>query len=129
MSGTGSKSAIVDNAFVPTYRTLPLGTLMAPEPPGGAVNPGYIYKYNFRPFSGANLLGPIIGGAEAVVAAYRDLLEAGTPSQPKDDVQTQLRLAESEAEVGAALCLMDSLVDRKRTRLNSSPSCASRMPY
>src|SRR3546814_12693178 len=57
MSGTGSKSAIVDNAFVPTYRTLPLGTLMAPEPPGGAVNPGYIYKYNFRPFSGANLLG------------------------------------------------------------------------
>jgi 3-hydroxy-9,10-secoandrosta-1,3,5(10)-triene-9,17-dione monooxygenase len=112
MSGTGSKSAIVDNAFVPTYRTLPLGTLMAPEPPGGAVNPGYIYKYNFRPFSGANLLGPIIGGAEAVVAAYRDLLEAGTPGQSKDDVQTQLRLAESEAEVGAALCLMDSLVAR-----------------
>src|SRR3546814_19608804 len=85
---------------------------MAPEPPGGAVNPGYIYKYNFRPFSGANLLGPIIGGAEAVVAAYRDLLEAGTPGQSTDDVQTQLRLAESAAEVGAAPCLMDSLVAR-----------------
>src|SRR3546814_19401599 len=64
-----------------------------------AVNPGYIYKYNFRPFSGANLLGPIIGGAEAVVAAYRDLLEAGTPGQSKDDVQTQLRSEEHTSEL------------------------------
>src|SRR3546814_339938 len=94
---------------------------MAPEPPGGAVNPGYIYKYNFRPFSGANLLGPIIGGAEAVVAAYRDLLEAGTPGQSKDDVQTQLRLAESEAEVGAAGVLQQRIeaLSIRRRRLQA----------
>lgn len=112
MSGTGSKTVVVEDVFVPVWRTLALATLMHPDPPGAAANTGYIYRYNFRPFSGANLLGPIIGGAEAVVVAYRDLLEAGLGGQSKDDVQTQLRLAESEAEVGAALCLMESLISR-----------------
>src|SRR3546814_8440223 len=102
MSGTGSKSAIVDNAFVPTYRTLPLGTLMPPEPPGGAVNPGYIYKYTFRPFSGATLLDPLIAGAEAVVAPYRDVLKERTAGPSRDDVHTQWRIAESDAAVGGA---------------------------
>jgi len=114
MSGTGSKSVVIDKAFVPAHRTLALGTLMAPNPPGAAVNSGYIYSYDFRPFSGTNLLGPIIGGAEAVLLAYQDLLRTGTPGHSIDDVQTQLRLAESDAEIGAAVCLLDSLVARLR---------------
>src|SRR3546814_13804482 len=36
MSGTGSKSALVVNAFVPTYRPLPLGPLMEPKQIGRA---------------------------------------------------------------------------------------------
>ena len=114
MSGTGSKSVMIEDAFVPTHRTLELTTLMSPNPPGAAVNEAYVFSYNFRPFAGTNLLGPLVGGAEAVLAGYRRLLEEGTPGIAIDDVQTQLRLGEAEAEIGAAVCLMDSLLARQR---------------
>lgn len=114
MSGTGSKSAVIENAFVPEHRALPLRTMMAPRPPGSRVNRSPVHTASFKPFGGTNLLGPLVGGAEAVLASYRDLVRAGVGGLSSEDPQVQLRLAESEAEMGAAICLLDSLIQRQR---------------
>jgi 3-hydroxy-9,10-secoandrosta-1,3,5(10)-triene-9,17-dione monooxygenase len=113
MSGTGSKSLQITDVFVPRHRTLALTTLMSNNPPGSKVNPGYVYSYNFRPFAGTALLGPIIGAAEAVRDAHMELMRQGLGGQSTGDVQSQLRLAESAAELGAASLMLDSLVARQ----------------
>lgn len=115
MSGTGSKGVQVENAVIPHHRTLALTTLMSANPPGGATNRSYVYQYNFRSFAGSALLGPIVGTAEAILAAYREMMGADQGGLSVDDIQVQLRLAESEAEIGAAICLLDSLVARQQS--------------
>jgi len=114
MSGTGSKSLVIANAFVPRHRTLGLPSLMSPYPPGSKVNTGYVYSYNFRPFAGTALLGPIIGAAEAVRDAHMAMMRQGVGGQSMNDAQAQLRLAESSAELGAAALILDSLVERQQ---------------
>lgn len=111
MRGTGSKSVVVKDIFVPEYRTLKLATLMSPNPPGAAVNPSYVYSYNFRPLAGTALMGPILGGAEAIFDEHVTALSAGTA---REDIVAQLRIAESAAELAAARLLVDSMIDRQR---------------
>lgn len=112
MSGTGSKSALIQDVFVPTYRSLALNSLMDPDPPGARVNKGSVYSYNFRPFAGSALLGPILGGAEGALAEYRQMIEAGIVDI--EDVRVQLLFAESSAEIGAASQLVESIIGRQR---------------
>jgi 3-hydroxy-9,10-secoandrosta-1,3,5(10)-triene-9,17-dione monooxygenase len=116
MRGTGSKTIVVDDIFVPEHRVLRLSTLMSPEPPGARVNRSYVYSYNFRPLAGTALMGPILGSAEAILENYMAALLAGTDVAGGDveDPIVELRTAESAAEIGAAQLLIQSLVDRQR---------------
>lgn len=111
MSGTGSKTVAVKDAFIPNHRVLSLAQLMAPNPPGAQVNSGYLYTASFRPFAGSALLGPILGGAEAVLAEYRALM--GESEAARKDAQRMLRLAEAAAEVSAADRIVDSVIQRQ----------------
>lgn len=116
MCGTGSKSVIAKDVFIPEHRTLSLTALMSPNPPGAQINKNYVYNYNFRPFAGTALLGPILGAAEAAFAQYTAMIEERAAGGRLDihDMQTQLRLAESSAELGAATVLLESLVQRQQ---------------
>jgi alkylation response protein AidB-like acyl-CoA dehydrogenase len=118
MSGTGSKSALIEDVFVPTYRSLALNILMDPDPPGARVNKGSVYSYNFRPFAGSALLGPILGGAEGALAEYRSLLNSGVLDIT--DVRVQLLYAESAAEIGAAGQLVQSIIARQQFYASTS---------
>lgn len=111
LSGSGSKTIVAKDVFVPEYRALRLTDLMSPNPPGSAVNRSYVYTYNFRPFAGTALLGPILGAAEAALDSYI----AGLSDSARDDAATQLRLSESLAEVSTAALIVDSIIDRLRT--------------
>ncbi|MBL8629292.1 MAG: hypothetical protein JNM81_06670 [Rhodospirillaceae bacterium] len=110
LSGSGSKTVVAKDVFVPDHRAMRLTELMSPNPPGGQVNAGYVYNYNFRPFAGTALLGPILGAAEAATEEYA----ASLSDAAKDDASVQLRLAESAAEVGAATLIVESLIARLR---------------
>jgi 3-hydroxy-9,10-secoandrosta-1,3,5(10)-triene-9,17-dione monooxygenase len=113
MSGTGSKSVVIKDAFIPFYRVLSLPDMMAANPPGSRANSHYLFNSSFRPFAGSNLLGPILGGAEAVLNAFRDMVESGAGGLDKNDPQCLLQLIESAAEIGAADRLIDALIDRQ----------------
>lgn len=111
MSGSGSKSVILKDAFVPDYRILSMSGMMAPNPPGAEIHSHYLYKGNFRPFSGSNLMGPILGGAEAVLFEFQNLATDGGNGMNPDEVQWQLLFAEAAAEIGAAERLIDNMIE------------------
>lgn len=110
MSGSGSKSVILDGAFVPDYRILSMSGMMAPNPPGAKIHSHYLYTGNFKPFSGSNLMGPILGGAEAVLYEFQRLSTEPNSGMNPDDVQWQLLFAEAAAEIGAAERLIDNMI-------------------
>ncbi|MBL8643380.1 MAG: acyl-CoA dehydrogenase family protein [Rhodospirillaceae bacterium] len=111
LSGSGSKTIVAKDVFIPDYRAMKLTELMSPNPPGGVVNRGFVYNYNFRPFAGTALLGPILGAAEAALECY----VTGLSAAHQDDAMMQLRLSESAAEISTAALIVESLIDRLRT--------------
>src|SRR5690606_4832394 len=113
MSGTGSKSVHIKDAFVPAHRVISMTQMMAPNPPGAAVNSSVVSPASFRLFAGSALLGPILGGAEAVLNAFRALMQDGQAGQDKEDPQALLRIAEAAAEIGTAGRLADGLIERQ----------------
>lgn len=118
LRGTGSKTIVVEDVFVPNHRAMRLTELMSPNPPGSTVNPGYVYSYNFRPFAGTALMGPIIGASEAIVQAFVAALKGErvdiAVKRNVRDVNLQLLVSEALAEVSAASCLTDSIIARQQ---------------
>ena len=115
MSGTGSKSVVVSEVFVPEHRTLPFVEFFVPDPPGSKVNAGGVYSYDFRLFVGSAMLGPIVGTAEGaleqMLALARD--DTGVQKMNIHDTATQLLIAESSAEVETAGYLLDRILERQ----------------
>jgi len=98
LAGTGSKDVDVKDAFVPESWTSAWGAR-----PGAALNESYIYRLPFIPFFFINVSTPALGVARGAVEEFISQVNArpgrATPGR-------QLRLAESAAEVDAALELM-----------------------
>jgi len=113
MSGTGSKTVGVKDTFVPAYRVISMTQMMAPNPPGASVNDSVVSSASFRLFAGSALLGPIWGGAEAVLNEYRALMAQGAAGQDVNDPQCLLRIAEAAAEIATAGRLAEGLIDRQ----------------
>lgn len=105
LRGTGSKDATCDDVRLPAERVLP-------------------FSRSLVPFGGLLVLvivGPVIGGAQAAVNAYRDQIKQRTAvtGKPLSGQQSVLlRLAEACAEVDAARTLVLTAADS----LNRDPS-------
>ncbi len=113
MKGTGTKDIVLNDAFVPEHRALPLSRFTGAMPPGSAANAHYIYQTEFRPFSGSSLLGPILGTAEAAFADYtgitRERIGAIFGNKVADNAAVQMRVSESAAELAAAAALAENM--------------------
>ncbi len=118
MRGTGSKDVVTKQVFVPAWRTLTMQAFWGPNPPGGAVNDDFIYRRDLTGFFGTSLLGPLVGMAEAGIAAYREQTRVRqgvlTKTVVAEETTVQIRLAESMAEAKAAALLMDTQIARLR---------------
>jgi len=118
MRGTGSKDVVTKQVFVPAHRTLTMQAFWGPNPPGGAVNDDFIYRRDLAGFFGTSLLGPLVGMAEAGLAAYREQTRVRqgvlTRTVVAEETTVQIRLAESMAEAKAAALLMDTQIARLR---------------
>ncbi|HEU0073744.1 MAG TPA: acyl-CoA dehydrogenase family protein [Dehalococcoidia bacterium] len=98
LAGTGSKDVDVKDAFVPEAWTSGWGAR-----PGASLHESYIYRIPFIPFFFINTSSPALGVARGAVEEYVSQMNA-RPGPPT--VGRQMRLAESSAEVDAALSLM-----------------------
>jgi 3-hydroxy-9,10-secoandrosta-1,3,5(10)-triene-9,17-dione monooxygenase len=115
MSGTGSRSVLLSDIYVPKHRTLRLATFMSANPPGATVNEGGVYRCDFRLFGGTAMLGPIVGAAEGALSGVVEMLGAGSHPGAPDPTNsaTQLLIAEAAAEISTAACLLEDLLARQ----------------
>jgi 3-hydroxy-9,10-secoandrosta-1,3,5(10)-triene-9,17-dione monooxygenase len=99
LKGTGSKDVRVEQAFVRDE-----WTAQGLERPGTLLNTSYIYRLPFGPLFFYNVACPALGVALGAIDAYTDYM-ARRPDRANKP-QSQMRIAESSAEVDAALALL-----------------------
>src|ERR1700751_1980219 len=106
LCGTGSKDIVVKEAFVPEYRTHSYLDAFHLRNPGAVVNDGPLYRLPFGSIFSHSFSAPTIGVALGALKAFREQSQVRVNlrdgSRLAEDPFTQLRLAESAAEVSSA---------------------------
>jgi 3-hydroxy-9,10-secoandrosta-1,3,5(10)-triene-9,17-dione monooxygenase len=112
LCGTGSKDLVVNDAFVPEYRTHSYLDAFHLRHPGTAVNDAPLYRLPFGLIFPNGIAAPAIGVALGTLEAFREQSRARVnlrdQSRLVEDPFIQYRLAEAAAEVSAA---RDRLLD------------------
>ncbi len=120
--GTGSRSLVAENVFVPDRRTITQQEMLLGAAPGGAVHPDYATVHAPRRFLTAFSLAPVvIGLANRALAIVMDgtrrRIAAG--AVPPDFDVLQLKIAESAADIDAVNTLLDSHLAQTVARVAS----------
>jgi 3-hydroxy-9,10-secoandrosta-1,3,5(10)-triene-9,17-dione monooxygenase len=106
LCGTGSKDIVVEDAFVPDYRTHSYLDAFRLTNPGAALNDGPLYRIPFGAMFPNSIASPAIGVAMGALEAFRSQSQARrdlrSGSQVGEDPAMQMRLSESAAEIDAA---------------------------
>jgi 3-hydroxy-9,10-secoandrosta-1,3,5(10)-triene-9,17-dione monooxygenase len=107
LRGTGSNDIVVDDVFVPEYRTLSFIDVNKCRVPGQEANPGPLFRLPYGSVFSISITTPIIGMAtgayEAHVAYQRDRVRASYSGQKAmEDPHSQVRVARAGAEIDAA---------------------------
>ncbi len=114
LAGTGSKSFVLDNVFVPYHRTESIPELLVGNPPGADVNPNPIYRQPFLSVVPACLVAPQIGMARGALEVFVAQVKsrqtrgavAGGGNSMADFAAVQMRVAEAAACIDAAELLI-----------------------
>ena len=135
LKGTGSKDIVVDDAFVPEYRTqshldyafnLPL--------PGQKLNDGPLYRLPWSVVFNMALASSVLGSAQGFVDLWTEQSATRTLSsgaRVADDPLMQRRLAEATWDLDVAMTRMRADADRavadgRGARAGLDGSCADR---
>jgi 3-hydroxy-9,10-secoandrosta-1,3,5(10)-triene-9,17-dione monooxygenase len=106
LCATGSKDLIVDDAFVPEYRTHSYQDAFQLKHPGAAINDAPLYRLPFGLVFANGITAPAIGAALGALEAFREQslkrVSLRDQSRVAEDPFTQYRLAEAAAAIGAA---------------------------
>jgi 3-hydroxy-9,10-secoandrosta-1,3,5(10)-triene-9,17-dione monooxygenase len=106
LRGTGSKSVVVENAFVPEHRTANYDDLMAGRAPGAAVHNSPLYQAPLWPIFTLGICAPAVGIARGACDSFIQEMKIrvyGTEySMQAKNPAVQLRLAEATALADAA---------------------------
>ena len=106
LCATGSKDLVVDDAFVPGYRTHSYLDAFHLRHPGTAINDAPLYRLPFGLIFPNGITAPAIGAALGALEAFREQsgkrVNLRDQSRVVEDPFIQYRLAEAAAEVGAA---------------------------
>ena len=135
LCGTGSKDVVVDDAFVPEYRTHSYRDAFYLTNPGAAVNDAPLYRLPFGLVFPACISSPAIGVALGALEAFRDQttirISPRDRSRVAEDPFAQLALAEATSEVTAARDrLLGNFAEAMRTvRDGTELSLAQRARY
>jgi 3-hydroxy-9,10-secoandrosta-1,3,5(10)-triene-9,17-dione monooxygenase len=110
LAATGSKDIVVDDAFVPEYRTHSYRDAFLLNHPGCAVNTAPLYRLPFGLVFTYGIVSPAIGAAQGASAMFREQakkrINVRDGSRAVEDPFMQYRLAEAVAEIDAARARM-----------------------
>ena len=106
LRGTGSKNIVVDEAFVPEYRTHRFSDAFVGASPGAETNPGPLYQLPFGCVFCSAISAPAVGVArgavEEVIRQAEGRVSAADGSSPAQDPAVLTRLGEAGSEVEGA---------------------------
>lgn len=106
LRGTGSNDILVEDVFVPEYRTLSFVDTGRCVCPGQQVNPAPLYRLPFASVFSCSISVPIIGMAAGAYDAYvehtRERVRASTGGRAADDTFAQVRIAEAANHIDLA---------------------------
>jgi alkylation response protein AidB-like acyl-CoA dehydrogenase len=114
MRGTGSKTIVTDNVFVPGAHVLAVSDLRQAKSPGRLVNDGLIYRLPFYFYAPLTFAAPMLGAAQGAYQHFRDWTRkrvAGDGAAVADKTSVQVRLARVAADLDAAELLLRRAVD------------------
>ena len=117
LRGTGSNDIIVKDVFVPEHRTLSFVDTGRCVCPGQEVNPSALYRLPFASVFSCSIAVPILGMAQGAYDAYvgwtKDRVRASTGTQAAADSFNQMRIAESAAQLDAAVLQIERNIDEE----------------
>ena len=110
LAGTGSKTIVVDNAFVPAHRVATFVDLLTGDGPGTKDNPNPLYRQPMLAVVPQCLVSPALGMARGALQAFRDQVGvrttrgavAGGNNRMAEFATVQMRVAEATASIDAA---------------------------
>ncbi|MDT4894388.1 MAG: 3-hydroxy-9,10-secoandrosta,3,5(10)-triene-9,17-dione monooxygenase [Pseudonocardiales bacterium] len=119
LRGTGSNDILVEDVFVPEYRTLSFIDTGRCECPGQDVNPAPLYRLPFAMVFSNSISVPVIGMAQGAYEAYvgwtKDRVRASTGTQASADSFNQLRIAEASYKIDNAVASIERNIDEALT--------------
>jgi alkylation response protein AidB-like acyl-CoA dehydrogenase len=110
LAGTGSKTIVVDDQFVPAYRTVTFADMLTGNGPGTATNPNPLYRQPMLAVVPHCLVSPALGMARGALEAFRQQAlgrttrgaVAGGNNRMTEFTTVQMRFAEATASIDAA---------------------------
>jgi 3-hydroxy-9,10-secoandrosta-1,3,5(10)-triene-9,17-dione monooxygenase len=109
MRGTGSKTIVTDDVFVPSSHVLSVSDLRQAKSPGRLVNDGLIYRLPFYFYAPLTFAAPMLGAAQGAYEHFRDWTRkrtAGDGASVAEKTSVQVRLARAAADLDAAELLL-----------------------
>ena len=115
LRGTGSNDIVVQDVFVPEYRTLSFMDTGRCFGPGQEQNTAPLYKLPFAMVFSNSISVPVIGMATGAYESYvdwtRERVRASTGGKAKDDSFNQLRIAEAASNIDGAVLSIERNID------------------
>ncbi|MGK8558241.1 3-hydroxy-9,10-secoandrosta-1,3,5(10)-triene-9,17-dione monooxygenase oxygenase subunit [Nocardia gipuzkoensis] len=112
LSGTGSNDIVIENAFVPAYRTYSASAQAELRGPGQEVNTAPLYRISFGAVFSNTITAPIIGAAQGAYEAHiermRERVRISYGGQKAaEDPFAHVRVARAASEIDAAILQME----------------------
>jgi 3-hydroxy-9,10-secoandrosta-1,3,5(10)-triene-9,17-dione monooxygenase len=133
LRGTGSKDIVIDDAFVPEHRVLPVTDMQEARTPGRVIHDTVPYRIPLFTAGTYPLAAPIVGMAQGTVEAFQAAMQQQTSAprggQVAQLIGVQVRLAEATMEVEAARLIMlhDIHEILARARRDETPTLEERL--
>jgi alkylation response protein AidB-like acyl-CoA dehydrogenase len=129
MKATGSKTVIVENAFVPTGLALSLAELRDGKSPGSAIYGDTIFHTPFFYYAPISFVTPMLGAVQGAYENFREWTKTrkaqdGTSVAAKTSIQVQM--ARAAADIDAAELLLRRAVEVTDTPEAYSPQLLAR---
>ncbi len=110
LAGTGSKTIVVDNQFVPAYRTVAFNEMLTGNGPGTQTNTNPLYRQPMLAVVPHCLVAPALGMARGALEAFKEQVAsrttrgavAGGNNKMSEFATIQMRVAEATASIDAA---------------------------
>jgi alkylation response protein AidB-like acyl-CoA dehydrogenase len=110
LKGTGSKTVVIEDVFIPDERVLLVKDMTAGVAPGASIHPGALYQAGFEFVFSLPVGMPALGPARAFVKAVQERIRAringDNPVLAREAMTSLARLAQAGAEIDAAYALL-----------------------